>query len=499
MLAGAPRGFFLGAATSAHQIEGGTRNDWTEWEKGHYPDGTPHVADGASAARIADSWNLWRSDLAALQLIGANAYRLGIEWSRLEPTPGAWDAAAAARYREMFLGLRAAGITPIVTLYHFTLPTWVAERGGWDWDGAPAALAAFAGRAGAAFGDVVDWWCTINEPNVLVAKGYLAAQWPPGVPRSAPGRAGAGGADARARARDARAARERSRRRRRRRSRDRALGSPRTCASSIRIRRSPSTASWPAPPTGSTTNRSWMQSRSGASASCCPGSSTSTSPSRRWRAASTTSASTTTRAIWSSGGSTAPTRTSRRGARETAQRSRLGDLSRKASTGCSFATRTAAGRCRHRDGVADGRDVQRADFLRAHLHAVDRARAEGIDVIGYLYWSLIDNFEWSHGTRGRFGLFKIDFDDPIAHPPSDRRGRRFPGSRPQPRDAALTSVSERSRYWAGSLSRAGYGGDVVVEGAQELDQVAQLGVREQQRRDARDPSRPRRPVAPPKL
>ena len=79
--------------------------------------------DGVSAARAADSWNLWRSDLAALQLLGANAYRLGIEWSRLEPAPGAWDETAAARYREMFAGLRAAGITPIVTLYHFTLPT----------------------------------------------------------------------------------------------------------------------------------------------------------------------------------------------------------------------------------------------------------------------------------------------------------------------------------------------------------------------------------------
>ena len=64
------------------------------------------------------------------------------------------------------------------------------------------------------------------------------------------------------------------------------------------------------------------------------------------------------------------------------------------------------------NGVADGRDAQRADFLRAHLYAVDRARAEGIDVIGYLHWSLIDNFEWSHGFRGRFGLFSVDFNDP---------------------------------------------------------------------------------------
>src|SRR5204862_1732105 len=64
------------------------------------------------------------------------------------------------------------------------------------------------------------------------------------------------------------------------------------------------------------------------------------------------------------------------------------------------------------NGIADGRDVERADFLRAHLYAVDRARAEGVDVIGYLHWSLIDNFEWSHGLAGRFGLFTIDFTDP---------------------------------------------------------------------------------------
>ena len=84
--------------------------------------------------------------------------------------------------------------------------------------------------------------------------------------------------------------------------------------------------------------------------------------------------------------------------------------------------------------------MQRADFLRAHLYAVDRARAEGIAVIGYLYWSLIDNFEWSHGYRGRFGLFKIDFDDPLADPPPDRRGRRVPGGGPQPGHVALIAL-----------------------------------------------------------
>ena len=111
MLDGAPAGFLLGAATSAYQIEGGNHNDWTAWEKGRYPDGQPHVLDGASAARAADSWNLWRSDIAALQLLGANIYRLGIEWSRLEPTEGVWDQASADRYREMLQSLVAAHIS----------------------------------------------------------------------------------------------------------------------------------------------------------------------------------------------------------------------------------------------------------------------------------------------------------------------------------------------------------------------------------------------------
>ena len=93
MLAGAPRGFFLGAATSAHQIEGGTHNDWTEWEKGRYPDGTPHVAGGASAARVADSWNLWR-------------LRPGGAAAASAPTSTAWASSGAGSSRRPAPGTR---------------------------------------------------------------------------------------------------------------------------------------------------------------------------------------------------------------------------------------------------------------------------------------------------------------------------------------------------------------------------------------------------------
>jgi beta-glucosidase len=412
-LAGAPRGFFLGAATSAHQIEGGTHNDWTDWEKGRYPDGTPHVADGASAARIADSWNFWRSDLAALQQIGANAYRLGVEWSRLEPTPGAWDEAAAARYREMFAGLRAAGITPIVTLYHFTLPTWVAARGGWDWDGMPVALAAFAGRAGAAFGDLVDWWCTLNEPNVLVAKSYLAGQWPPGArdPRRA---ALVHAATMRAHGLMTQALR----------AGDRGDADGDGHATRIGIAQNlrlfdPYSAK---PLDGIVAGAAdWFYNESfldavtlGRVRVVLPRVIDIDEPFPALAGSFDYLGINyyTRDLIVARLGGERPYETA---AAPGHARNDLGWeiypeglyrlLVRYARRGWPlFVTE---------NGIADGRGTQRPDFLRAHLYAVDRARAEGIDVIGYLHWSLIDNFEWSHGFRGRFGLFTIDFGDPL--------------------------------------------------------------------------------------
>jgi beta-glucosidase len=414
MLAGAPAGFMLGASTSAHQIEGGTRNDWTEWERGFYPDGSPHVVDGASAARAADSWNLWRSDLAALQLLGANTYRLGVEWSRLEPEPGVWDEAAAARYREMFAGLRAAGVTPIVTLYHFTLPLWVSARGGWDWEGAPAALAAFAGRAGAAFGDLVDWWCTINEPNVLVAKGYLSAEWPPGVrdPRRAALALAAlmrahGLMTAALRAGD----------------RADADGDGRATrigfAQNVRLFDPFS----PSPSDGIVAGAAdWFYDESfldaitlGRVRVVLPKVIDIDEPFPPLAGSLDylgLNYYTRDLVVGHLGG---PTPFSAAAVPDR-PRSDLGWeiypeglyrlLMRYARRGWPLLV--------SENGVADGRDVWRPSFLRAHIYAVDRARADGAPVIGYLYWSLIDNFEWSHGYRGHFGLYKIDFEgDPL--------------------------------------------------------------------------------------
>ncbi|HEY0093313.1 MAG TPA: family 1 glycosylhydrolase, partial [Archangium sp.] len=176
-----PSGFLLGAATASHQVEGGNANDWSEWEKGSFPDGTSHIKHGDVSGAACDSWNRFASDVSLLRELGANAYRLSVEWSRLEPEEGAWNEAAADRYLEWMRLLRAQGIQPMVTLNHFTLPRWVASQGGWTNEKTVEWIAAFTRRVARKLGTEVDLWCTLNEPNVLMTFGYMQGTWPPGL------------------------------------------------------------------------------------------------------------------------------------------------------------------------------------------------------------------------------------------------------------------------------------------------------------------------------
>ena len=85
-----------------------------------------------SVLAATDSWNRFPQDLAAMKRLGSNAYRFSVEWSRLEPNKGEWNAEAAAQYKSVAHALRQNGIEPMVTLFHFTLPKWVAAQGGFE-------------------------------------------------------------------------------------------------------------------------------------------------------------------------------------------------------------------------------------------------------------------------------------------------------------------------------------------------------------------------------
>jgi beta-glucosidase len=169
------RDFLLGVATSAHQIEGGIRtNDWWEWER------VPgRVRNNHNTERACEHWTRYSEDIELLRRLGVNSYRLSVEWARIEPEEGRIDETALHSYRTIVEECRRAGIEPCVTLFHFTLPRWIAARGGWaQWEGIVPAFERFARVVGRALGPHVKLWVTLNEPMVYLFMSYLAAVWP---------------------------------------------------------------------------------------------------------------------------------------------------------------------------------------------------------------------------------------------------------------------------------------------------------------------------------
>lgn len=171
-----PPGFLWGAATSAHQVEGGNRfNDWWRFEQL-----AGKVANGDVSGPACRHYELFDQDFALAAQDGHNAHRLSVEWSRIEPVRGQWNAGEVAHYHEVFASLRRHQLQPCVTLHHFTNPLWVADQGGWERRETVDHFAEFVAFCAREFGGEVDWWCTVNEPDVYAFHGYSEGFWPPG-------------------------------------------------------------------------------------------------------------------------------------------------------------------------------------------------------------------------------------------------------------------------------------------------------------------------------
>lgn len=169
-------GLRLGVATAALQIEGGDRNNnWYDWSM--IPG---RIKDGSTSLRTTGHWERWREDTDLMAGMGLQLYRMGIEWSRVEPRPGELDRAVLARYREELEAVRSAGIEPMVTLHHFSQPSWFEAMGGWAHERAVDTWLRFVRVVVTELHDVVSDWCTINEPNVYAVGGYLFGNFPPG-------------------------------------------------------------------------------------------------------------------------------------------------------------------------------------------------------------------------------------------------------------------------------------------------------------------------------
>jgi beta-glucosidase len=156
-----PPGFLWGVASAGHQNEGDNTASDT-WFAEHV---TPSVFREPSG-RACDGWNRWQEDVGLAAGLGLDAFRFSVEWARVETSPGEYDAAALDHYEAIVDECLARGLAPIVTYNHFTAPHWFAMRGSWLADDAPERFAAYCDVVTRRFGDRISQAITLNEPNL---------------------------------------------------------------------------------------------------------------------------------------------------------------------------------------------------------------------------------------------------------------------------------------------------------------------------------------------
>ena len=399
-----PPDFRWGTATAHHQVEGGHQhNNWARWEREPGPDGGSRIQNGDVSGDAADHWNLWQQDLDRMaDDLGVDTYRFSVSWSRLEPRPGEYDADAIAHYHALIDHLIARGITPMLTLHHFAHPLWFEDLGGFEHEANLVHLERFTTRMFEEYGAKVPLWCTINEPGPYSIMGYGLGVFPPGV---------------------------RSLRRLFTVIRNLCVAHVRMVAA---IRRLPG---GPEAKVGLVHNifqlDPWIRWSPVHWALCRVGDHIYNESFLRFL------------------------RTGRvkvgalgMGVDEVVSGDR-GDfvglnyyanllLDPFMSQKPPFDAHTRPGqvltdmpyaiyaegfwRALHRishvglpvwvteNGVADGKDDgRRATYIRRYLYAMRRALSEGVDIRGYCYWSLMDNFEWAEGYQMQFGLYAVDY------------------------------------------------------------------------------------------
>jgi beta-glucosidase len=392
-----PRDFWWGCATSSHQVEGGTDNDWTDWER------TPGaIADGTRSGQAARWWSgAAESDLEHAASWGHNATRLSVEWSRLEPEPGRFDEAAFGRYAAILDHAGAQGLSRLLTLNHFTLPRWIAERGAWLSDDIVPAITRFTTACAQRLGGRVERWATLNEPSLVALLGYAERLWPPGHkdPRTfGPALA----AMLRAHVSMTRAVKEQRPGASvglvlnmpcfdpaRAHLLDRGLAWLQDHAvSGVVLRALESGRVWP--PVGLGTRIEGLEtSYDWLGLNYYGRYAVRFSPQAYAMAFGAHVQSNSVRCGETDWGQPYPEGLTR-------------GLERLAQLRVPLLVTE--------NGIQTEDDDVRTAYLRSHIEAVRDALARGIDVRGYFHWSLVDNFEWAEGWRPRFGLLALDLE-----------------------------------------------------------------------------------------
>lgn len=160
------KNFFWGTATSAYQVEGGIKNDWSEAGKKY------------DAGQACDHYNRFEQDFDLAKKMNNNAHRFSIEWAHIEPEQGKFNQKEIEHYKKVIKALKDRGLEPFVTLYHWTLPVWFAKKGGWLNKKSPEYFAKYVEFVVRNLSDV-KFWITINEPDIYTPHSFLTGKFPP--------------------------------------------------------------------------------------------------------------------------------------------------------------------------------------------------------------------------------------------------------------------------------------------------------------------------------
>jgi beta-glucosidase len=390
-----PSDFVFGVATAAYQVEGNIENDWSDWER------TQQLRHRAGIA--VDHWNRYPEDYRLAREVGASAFRMSLEWARIEPDRGHFDEQALDAYRTRLLAMRATGLRPVVTLHHFTHPSWFHRETPWHTAESVSAFRAYARACSEVLRGLDALVVTFNEPVVLMLGGYIKGLIPPGL--IDPGRAVPALANM---ARAHVAAREELRS---------ALGA-------VPVGTSQNVLSFIA-------DRSWHPLDHALVRLC----------DSAYNHAFLEALCTGTLTVRMPGLFNASQEIA--GGRDSLDyvgvnyytRARLRFVPRRPFFEFHYRDPLHRGltdigweqypeglglllQAVHRyrlpiwvteNGIDDRQGGRRTAFLHDHWRELLIAQAAGVDVRGYLYWSLLDNFEWLEGWGPRFGLYHVDF------------------------------------------------------------------------------------------
>ncbi len=379
-----PSGFYWGAATAAYQVEGGIEN--TDWAKAALEGRVPECGSAC------EHYTRYEEDFDIAKALGHNAHRLSVEWARIEPKEGVFDEEAIEHYRRVLQALHDRGITPFVTLWHFTLPLWFSESGGFERPDAPDIFARYAAYVVAKLQDQCHFFSTMNEPPVYASNGWLRGSWPPFHRFSFIDRVAITNSNRRVEKAPYRSVRSLWRYLRVMKQLVRAHNAAYTAIKLV----SPAvdvSIVYHVIVFGATTSL-WQRLRA------CVANYVWTHRFMRQVAKKTDSIGLNYYFYTQFG----DTRTWRKT-----------DMDWNFAPEYIYEALKILARYKKplfvsEAGLADAKDEGRAEYIVKQVQGVYRALREGVDVRGHMYWSLLDNYEWALGFEKRFGLVAVDYE-----------------------------------------------------------------------------------------